>query len=331
MSNSNEKTIKLLQALNNKVDLLSSQLQEIESFCKMQLLATKRGMTLDEIRCDVFKEYPKATGFLKVVQACNLRLMCDLKEFCDKLDIRFWLHAGTLIGAIRNGGFVQWDDDVDVAMTRGDFNVLRNNLVDNELMVLCEYYNDLTCSRQYQLKYKNSNVPVFIDIVIYDVTMAKELPQQTEFWKKYRNKRAEMCRIFREKLGAPPVLDIGYYHVGLYPDSIKSKVDTLINSVSGEMVTPDPALDSKPSYFYSIENYPFTYPIMTYDQLYPLQLIDFEDKQFYIPAEPIRYLQPGYGDIFSVPKDIGKTPHIYAFEGFDKDMEAFLNESNHHA
>ena len=47
-----------------------------------------------------------------------------LKEFvsvCNKLNLRYYIIAGTLIGAIRHGGFIPWDDDIDIAMPRDDY------------------------------------------------------------------------------------------------------------------------------------------------------------------------------------------------------------------
>ena len=49
------------------------------------------------------------------------------KEFisvCEKLNLKYYIIAGTLIGAVRHQGFIPWDDDIDVAMPRADFEKL---------------------------------------------------------------------------------------------------------------------------------------------------------------------------------------------------------------
>lgn len=48
----------------------------------------------------------------------NLR---EVKEIFDKHGVKFWLESGTLLGAVRNGRIIEWDDDVDLAATDNDF------------------------------------------------------------------------------------------------------------------------------------------------------------------------------------------------------------------
>lgn len=58
---------------------------------------------------------------VRQAQLIELHLLEVLKAVCDTAGIRFWLDGGTLIGAMRHGGFVPWDDDLDVYILKDDF------------------------------------------------------------------------------------------------------------------------------------------------------------------------------------------------------------------
>lgn len=58
---------------------------------------------------------------LDEIQREELAILHDLTQFLDERNLRYSLHAGTLLGAVRHSGFIPWDDDVDIAMPRPDY------------------------------------------------------------------------------------------------------------------------------------------------------------------------------------------------------------------
>lgn len=61
---------------------------------------------------------------MKKVWAIELGLLDELVRVCKKYKITYYADSGTLIGAIRHKGFIPWDDDIDIAMMRNDYNKL---------------------------------------------------------------------------------------------------------------------------------------------------------------------------------------------------------------
>lgn len=61
---------------------------------------------------------------LQEIQQEELRLLNHLADFCESHNLTFSLDAGTLIGAVRHKGFIPWDDDIDVCMSRPDCDTL---------------------------------------------------------------------------------------------------------------------------------------------------------------------------------------------------------------
>lgn len=58
---------------------------------------------------------------LKELQAIELRLLKQVDEVCRRENIRYFLAEGTMLGAVREKGIIPWDDDVDIAMPRPDY------------------------------------------------------------------------------------------------------------------------------------------------------------------------------------------------------------------
>ena len=55
---------------------------------------------------------------LRQLQLILLEMLVEVDRICKKCEIKYNIIAGTLLGAVRHGGYIPWDDDADVAFLR---------------------------------------------------------------------------------------------------------------------------------------------------------------------------------------------------------------------
>lgn len=70
------------------------------------------------------KLYEFTPETLRKLQLKELDTLVYFKEFCDKNNLLFYLCGGCCIGLLRTGGFIPWDDDIDILMPRDDYEKL---------------------------------------------------------------------------------------------------------------------------------------------------------------------------------------------------------------
>ncbi len=58
---------------------------------------------------------------IRLLQLNELEILQMFKHLCESNHLRFYITAGTLLGAVRHNGFIPWDDDIDVCMPRKDY------------------------------------------------------------------------------------------------------------------------------------------------------------------------------------------------------------------
>lgn len=71
---------------------------------------TREGFEIDEM--------------MKRAWAAQMEVLLVVDEICRKHDLPYFAYAGTLLGAVRHGGFIPWDDDIDICMKRSDYDKL---------------------------------------------------------------------------------------------------------------------------------------------------------------------------------------------------------------
>lgn len=95
-----------------------------------------------------------------------VNLLKIANDFLNENNIKYTIIAGTLLGAVRHGGFIPWDDDIDIAMCRSEYEKFievlkrRNNSI-----------NNCVCAEGFELG--NDEIP-FIKIINKDITVIEQ-------------------------------------------------------------------------------------------------------------------------------------------------------------
>ena len=131
----------------------------------------KRISSLDISSYGNVRDIPPADGFLRDYQLCLFTILKEFDRVCAVNNIRYWLSGGTLLGAVRHGGFIPWDDDVDVDMMRQDYKnfieTFNNSTTNPDLY--CELWRDENAAATFILKIKHKKIKqAFIDIFPHD-------------------------------------------------------------------------------------------------------------------------------------------------------------------
>ena len=116
--------------------------------------------------------------YLEQMQNLEFELLKELDRICSIHNIHYFLHGGTLLGAVRHKDFIPWDDDVDVVMPREEFEKFRdifsNTAQEEYILDLPEkhqHYSDFIphmIDTENRIEINNRSVYPNIDIFIAD-------------------------------------------------------------------------------------------------------------------------------------------------------------------
>ena len=94
---------------------------------------------------------------LRQVHSIMLELLVEFDRFCNEHNIKYVITAGTLLGAVRHKGFIPWDDDADIALTRIEYEKLKRII--NELNSETLFFQDHDTDKRYLWGYAKLRRP----------------------------------------------------------------------------------------------------------------------------------------------------------------------------
>jgi lipopolysaccharide cholinephosphotransferase len=252
---------------------------------------------------------------LRAVQLVELELLCEVDRICRKCGINYRIVAGTLLGAVRHGGFIPWDDDADVAFLREEYEQFRR-ACETELDTSRFYFQDHRNTPGYRwgygkLRHKGTefvrldqeHMPyeqgIFIDIFPYDNVPDNLISRQFHCFK---------CFLFRKAFWSPVGKNIAK-GVERLAYMLLSKIPAPILYRSFEQFVENS--NQRESGWIRI----LTFPTPTRDHgyrrkwAYGLSDFRFEGALLCGVAEYDEYLRFKYGDYMTLPPEKERKTH----------------------
>lgn len=79
-------------------------------------------------------------------------ILLEIDRVCKSAGLKYYIYAGTLLGAVRHGGFIPWDDDIDIVMMREDYNAFPDaceKFLNKEKYILQTIETDPVCNNPW--------------------------------------------------------------------------------------------------------------------------------------------------------------------------------------
>jgi len=290
-------------AIKQVQDKLVGSIKETDSMFWARY-ANLRGDGLEN-RLDFFRHMPSASGGLRVLQDGERALLFYFADFCALHNLQFWLIAGTALGAVRHEGFVPWDDDVDLAMLRTDYQRLIELIAsDDQIMLETVYergYPNKILLRKWGFGFLNLDVFVFDFIPSDEASQLRYLDFLKEVGgdvKRYGSARHGfdramhefLCEDFERRvnpLGKREIVAMGF----------DNSWDRIVASVNHR-----------------------------YEDVFPLSECTFEGRAFLTFHNPIVALETQYKTPFELPTSLTLNQHTRINAAYLNSVRKYLDE-----
>ncbi|MBQ4477168.1 MAG: GNAT family N-acetyltransferase [Bacteroidales bacterium] len=234
------------------------------------------------------------------VQNCLLEMGNIIARVFEKHNIPYMITFGTLLGAVRHGGFIPWDDDFDFFLFDDTYEyaieILRKELPDN-LFLEDEKSEPLYFHGWAHVKDLNSEV--YYEQFPQDNTYSHH-GLSVDLFRCKKMKMSELCQY--RKIQVEEYLQRKVLHRLISNEEYVKKLEFLTTKIESE---------EKDTISSNTEILAMAVPerYMEYKDVFPLKKYQFDKYLFYGPKDFDKILKHFYGDYMSLPKEENRIPH----------------------
>ncbi len=260
------------------------------------------------------KEMDRET--LRKVQLVQLEIAKEIKRVCEENNIQYSLDSGTLLGAVRHKGFIPWDDDLDMAMMRNEyerFMQIAPQKLDSKYELIT-WKNEPMYPNQFSKVIKKGTVyreetrhddgknGIYVDIFAYD-----HFPDDIKVRKIHGFKIMAYRAMIRAKCHTKMWTYQNHFYLGRWAKNLPFRFASLFYTKSS-LVTKYEAEAQK----YNNTETELLFPqgctkygrwVIPKKCFYKYIEIPFEDTYFKAPVGYDEYLKYAYGDYMKLPSE----------------------------
>lgn len=264
---------------------------------------------------------PYPGNSLEHLQAVDLEIVAIIDKICRENDIDYFIDGGTLLGAVRHGGFIPWDDDIDLGMPKSDFDrfceiapallpegysLHTSTNTEGFSALWAKVFKDGTRFIDENCAESGYEQGIFIDILPFCRIDADPSSAQAQCRKaRMAQLKSYLKHFSRPKLPAgTPAKPLVMLGCKLVHNTIARTWD--LAELQAEM---NHAFDTdNPSEQWTSAAYT-NYGTFDDDIIFPTQDIRFEDLTLRAPHDPDAFLKTEYGDYMQLPPEEERYTH----------------------
>lgn|GEM_PF-6462231 len=302
-----KKEVAVIEYVNNK--LLLKTIEEIDNFQKEKNIFmhqkffeiiekdVKNQEATFDVRRDFHKNIPRAKGRLRMKQLILLYILTVFDKICKRLEVPYSLEGGTLMGAWRNGGYIPWDDDVDVVtLPDGFIRLCEYSDSDEQFKDLPKVYAHINerVSNLGTGRFRIPEIGFAFDVFPYSYSDSGTVEDCLSLKKFRAAHRKEVV----SKIGTDYNKDRQKFYTAV--NDLFTRVEDKYNPRNTNAYLLGPLLCGVKCHVYPT------------DVIFPMSELNFEGFTFSAPNDPDQYLAIKYGkNYWELPPDINHQHHNF--------------------
>lgn len=252
------------------------------------------------------------SGFnLKDLQKKQVEILMLIQELCNRNNINFSIYAGTALGAVRHKGFIPWDDDVDIAMSRNDYirfkEVCKTQLPEKYTfqdyhsepdfpMCFGKIRDNNTTFIEEEIQHLDINKGVFVDIFPFDVVPSNKFLRLTQFM--FASLNLLFARGYPSKKDGKVMYSISKIILSVIPKNTQHKFRGFCEKQISRYKN-----ENYDNVAFLIDRFGNLRKYFPYDLLNSYTVLEFENINVPIFRDYQKYLTIQYGDYMKLPPE----------------------------